>query len=205
MSSPVVGLTGGIGAGKSTVERLFAELGIPCVDTDAIAHQLTAPGGAAIAAIRSEFGDEAIAANGAMDRAVMRARVFAEPALRLRLEAILHPLIRQESLRQLAVLQAPYVLLGVPLLFETHLFDGVVQRSLLVDCAEQVQQERVMARSGLDAAQVAAIMAAQMSREQRRLLADDVIDNSGDEAALALQVHDKHRYYLACFGQPAQA
>lgn len=205
MSSPVVGLTGGIGAGKSTVERLFAELGIPCVDTDVIAHQLTAPGGAALAAIRSEFGDEAIAANGAMDRAVMRARVFAEPALRLRLEAILHPLIRQESLRQLAVLQAPYVLLGVPLLFETHLFDGVVQRSLLVDCAEQVQQERVMARSGLDAAQVAAIMAAQMSREQRRLLADDVIDNSGDEAALALQVHDKHRYYLACFGQPAQA
>lgn len=205
MSSPVVGLTGGIGAGKSTVERLFAELGIPCVDTDAIAHQLTAQGGAAIAAIRSEFGDEAIAANGAMDRAVMRARVFAEPALRLRLEAILHPLIRQESLRQLAVLQAPYVLLGVPLLFETHLFDGVVQRSLLVDCAEQVQQERVMARSGLDAAQVAAIMAAQMSRAQRRLLADDVIDNSGDEAALALQVHDKHRYYLACFGQPAQA
>ena len=205
MSSPVVGLTGGIGAGKSTVERLFAELGIPCVDTDVIAHQLTAPGGAAIAAIRSEFGDEAIAANGAMDRGVMRARVFAEPALRLRLEAILHPLIRQESLRQLAVLQAPYVLLGVPLLFETHLFDGVVQRSLLVDCAEQVQQERVMARSGLDAAQVAAIMAAQMSRAQRRLLADDVIDNSGDEAALALQVHDKHRYYLACFGQPAQA
>jgi len=205
VSSPVVGLTGGIGAGKSTVERLFAELGIPCVDTDAIAHQLTAQGGAAIAAIRSEFGDEAIAANGAMDRAVMRARVFAEPALRLRLEAILHPLIRQESLRQLAVLQAPYVLLGVPLLFETHLFDGVVQRSLLVDCAEQVQQERVMARSGLDAAQVAAIMAAQMSRAQRRLLADDVIDNSGDEAALALQVHDKHRYYLACFGQPAQA
>jgi len=205
VSSPVVGLTGGIGAGKSTVERLFAELGIPCVDTDAIAHQLTAQGGAAIAAIRSEFGDEAIAANGAMDRAVMRARVFTEPALRLRLEAILHPLIRQESLRQLAVLQAPYVLLGVPLLFETHLFDGVVQRSLLVDCAEQVQQERVMARSGLDAAQVAAIMAAQMSRAQRRLLADDVIDNSGDEAALALQVHDKHRYYLACFGQPAQA
>lgn len=205
MSSPVVGLTGGIGAGKSTVERLFAELGIPCVDTDVIAHQLTAPGGAAIAAIRSAFGDEAIAANGAMDRGVMRARVFAEPALRLRLEAILHPLIRQESLRQLAVLQAPYVLLGVPLLFETHLFDGVVQRSLLVDCSEQVQQERVMARSGLDAAQVAAIMAAQMSRAQRRLLADDVIDNSGDEAALALQVHDKHRYYLACFGQPAQA
>lgn len=205
MSSPVVGLTGGIGAGKSTVERLFAELGIPCVDTDVIAHQLTAPGGAAIAAIRSAFGDEAIAANGAMDRAVMRARVFAEPALRQRLEAILHPLIRQESLRQLAVLQAPYVLLGVPLLFETHLFDGVVQRSLLVDCSEQVQQERVMARSGLDAAQVAAIMAAQMSRAQRRLLADDVIDNSGDEAALALQVHDKHRYYLACFGQPAQA
>ena len=205
MSSPVVGLTGGIGAGKSTVERLFAELGIPCVDTDVIAHQLTAPGGAAIAAIRSEFGDEAIAANGAMDRGVMRARVFAEPALRLRLEAILHPLIRQESLRQLAVLQAPYVLLGVPLLFETHLFDGVIQRSLLVDCSEQVQQERVMARSGLDAAQVAAIMAAQMSRAQRRLLADDVIDNSGDEAALALQVHDKHRYYLACFGQPAQA
>lgn len=205
MSSPVVGLTGGIGAGKSTVERLFAERGIPCVDTDAIAHQLTAPGGAAIAAIRSEFGDDAIASDGAMDRAVMRARVFAEPALRLRLEAILHPLIHKESLRQLAALQAPYVLLGVPLLFETHLFDGVVQRSLLVDCAEQVQQERVMARSGLDAAQVAAIMAAQMSRAQRRLLADDVIDNSGDEAALALQVHDKHRYYLACFGQPAQA
>lgn len=205
MPSPVVGLTGGIGAGKSTVEKLFAGLGIPCVDTDAIAHQLTAPGGAAIAAIRAAFGDDAITADGAMNRAVIRTRVFADPAERHRLEAILHPMIREQSLRQLSALQAPYVLLGVPLLFETRLFDGVIQRSLLVDCAEEVQQQRVMARSGLDASQVAAIMAAQMPRAQRRQLADDVIDNSGDEAALALQVHDKHRYYLACFGLPAQA
>lgn len=205
MPSPVVGLTGGIGAGKSTVEKLFARLGIPCVDTDAIAHQLTAPGGAAIAAIRAAFGDDAITADGAMNRVVMRTRVFADPAERHRLEAILHPMIREQSLRQLSALQAPYVLLGVPLLFETRLFDGVIQRSLLVDCAEEVQQQRVMARSGLDASQVAAIMAAQMPRAQRQQLADDVIDNSGDEAALALQVHDKHRYYLACFGLPAQA
>ncbi|WP_231895341.1 dephospho-CoA kinase [Vogesella sp. LIG4] len=187
------------------MERLFAKLGIPSVDTDSIAHQLTVAGGAAMAAIRAAFGDAVIASDGALDRAAMRSRVFADAAERQRLEAILHPMIRAESMRQLAAVRAPYVLLGVPLLFETRLFDGVIQRSLLVDCTEEVQKQRVMARSGLSADQVAAIMAAQMPRTQRLLLADDVIENNGDLAELALQVDDKHRYYLACFGLPAPA
>ncbi|MEQ6292321.1 dephospho-CoA kinase [Vogesella sp. GCM10023246] len=205
MLKPVVGLTGGIGSGKSTVAQLFAENGVPCVDTDVVAHQLTAAGGAALPAIRTAFGDSVLDANGALNRAVMRQRVFADPSERLRLEAILHPLIGAESLRQLALAQGPYVLLAVPLLFESPAFHRLVRRSLLVDCPEEMQQQRVMARSGLAAEQVAAIIAAQMPRQQRLQLADDVIHNSGELADLALQVADKHRYYLACFGLPAPA
>ncbi|MFC3530871.1 dephospho-CoA kinase [Vogesella facilis] len=202
---PVVGLTGGIGSGKSTVAQLFAEHGVCCVDADAVAHQLTAVGGAAMAAIRTAFGDAVVTVDGALDRTVMRQRVFTEPAERQRLEAILHPLIRAESLRQLAAAPGPYVLLAVPLLFENPAFQALVQRSLLVDCPEDMQHQRVMARSGLAAEQVAAIIAAQMPRQQRLQLADDVIHNSGGLADLALQVDDKHRYYLACFGLPAPA
>ncbi|KMJ53375.1 dephospho-CoA kinase [Vogesella sp. EB] len=199
MSSPVIGLTGGIGAGKSTVEALFARLGIPCVDTDRIAHQLTAAGGAAMPALVAQFGAAILTAEGALDRAVMRQKVFADAGERQRLEAILHPLILSESRRQLALQQAPYVLLAVPLLFETAAYRNLVAETLLVDCEPQLQRERVMQRSGLPAAQVDAIIAAQMPREERRALADAVLDNSGDLALLSLQVENKHRYYLQRF------
>lgn len=200
MPSPVVGLTGGIGCGKSAVAKLFAGYGIPCVDTDTVAHALTAPGGAAMPAIVAAFGACMQQADGAMDRAAMRALVFAEPAQRQVLEGILHPMIHAESLRQLAALSAPYCLLAVPLLFESQRYQQVISRSLLVDCSPATQIERVMARNGMAEEQVRAIIAVQMSREQRLALADDVLPNDGDLAALALLVAAKHRYYLACFG-----
>uniref|UniRef100_A0A4W5LJ91 Dephospho-CoA kinase n=1 Tax=Hucho hucho TaxID=62062 RepID=A0A4W5LJ91_9TELE len=186
--SPVVGLTGGIGAGKSTVEKLFAELGIPCVDTDRIAHQLTAVGGAAMAALCAAFGADIQHADGSLDRERMRQKVFADANERRRLEAILHPMIFDESLRQLAQLDAPYILLAVPLLFESSCYQDIVAESLLVDCEPSLQRERVMLRSGLPAAQVEAIIAAQMPRALRRERADSVLDNNGDLALLSLQV-----------------
>ncbi|MCX9155891.1 dephospho-CoA kinase [Niveibacterium sp. 24ML] len=185
----VVGLTGGIGSGKSAAAARFAALGAALVDTDQIAHQLTAPHGAAIDALRAEFGDEVIAADGALDRAAMRALAFSDPAARQRLEAILHPLIRAESDAQIgAAHAAPYLVLVVPLLFESGTYRARCDRIAVVDIPEALQIERVVRRSGLSAEQVASIMAAQATREQRRSIADDLIDNSGDLAALHTQV-----------------
>lgn len=205
MHSAVIGLTGGIGAGKSTVEGLFASLGVPCVDTDRIAHQLTTADGAAMPALLEAFGSTIRQADGALDRAAMRQLVFADAAKRQQLEAVLHPLIFAESLRQLALQQAPYVLLAVPLLFENPCYLALVDETLLVDCQPELQVARVMQRSGLSAAQVEAIIAAQMPREQRRARADDILDNNDDLALLSLQVANKHRYYLQHFaaGKPA--
>ncbi|MEO9386179.1 dephospho-CoA kinase [Chromobacterium phragmitis] len=197
MAIPVVGLTGGIGSGKSAAADRFAELGVPVVDTDRIAHQLTAAGGAAMDEIVQAFGAGAAAADGSLDRAAMRARVFAAPEERKRLEAILHPAIYQESARQLALADGDYALLVVPLLFESGRYLPLLARTLAVDCGEDAQIERVMRRSGLSADAVRAIMAAQVSREERRRRADDVIDNSGGMAELRLQVDAKHSYYLA--------
>ncbi|RQO66770.1 dephospho-CoA kinase [Aquitalea sp. FJL05] len=193
----IVGLTGGIGSGKSAAAAQFAELGVPVVDTDVIAHALTAADGAAMPLLAAEFGSQVVAENGALDRAAMRALAFADPDSRRRLESILHPLIRAESVRQLDAARGPYVLLVVPLLFENPDYLALVRRSLLVDCAEEVQLARVQARSGLTAEAVRAIMAAQMPRVQRLARADDVIDNDGSLAALQLQVEAKHQYYLA--------
>ena len=193
----IVGLTGGIGSGKSAAADRFGECGAAVVDTDLIAHALTAPGGAAIEAIRAEFGERVISADGALDRAAMRARVFAEPAERQRLEAILHPMIRQESTRQCAVANAPYVVLVVPLLIESGTYRKRCARVVVVDCPEAVQVARVQARSGLDAPQVEAIMAAQIPRAERLAAADDVIDNSRDLPYLFAQVDALHRRYIA--------
>ena len=193
----VVGLTGGIGSGKSAVENRFAALGAGVVDTDRIAHQLTAPGGRALPALREAFGEDALGADGAMDRAAMRARVFVDPAARLRLEAILHPLIRAESEAQVAALAAaPYVVLVVPLLVESGAYRGRCQRICVVDCPESLQVERVSRRSGLPPEEVRAIMATQASREERLAAADDVIDNSGDLADMHRQVDALHGRYV---------
>ncbi|OHX12851.1 dephospho-CoA kinase [Chromobacterium sphagni] len=197
MAIPVVGLTGGIGSGKSAAADRFAELGVPVVDTDRIAHQLTGPDGAAMAAIAREFGPAVVTEAGALDRAAMRELAFADPACRHRLEAILHPAIHAESLRQLEAARGDYALLVVPLLFESDRYAPLLARSLAVDCREDIQLERVMRRNGLSESAVRAIMATQLPRERRCLLADDIIDNNGSLAELRLQVDAKHSYYLA--------
>jgi dephospho-CoA kinase len=197
----IVGLTGGIGSGKSAAATLFEELGAAVVDTDAIAHELTAPGGAAMGPIRSAFGDEVIAPNGALDRSAMRRLAFADAQAKARLEAILHPMIRAEADRRSAAARAPYVVLVVPLLVESGGYStgdrsSRAQRVAVVDCPEEVQVARVMSRSGLSAEEARAIMAAQVGREQRLAAADDVIDNGGELAALRPQIEALHRRYL---------
>lgn len=192
----IVGLTGGIGSGKSAAAALFAELGAALVDTDVIAHELTAPGAAAIAPIRAAFGDGVIAANGALDRAAMRKLVFSDAGAKARLEALLHPMIRSEAERRCKDATAPYVVLVVPLLVESGSYRSRVQRLVVVDCPEEVQVARVIARNGLSADEVRAIMATQATRSQRLAAADDVIDNSGDLARLRAQVLAVHGQYL---------
>lgn len=191
-----VGLTGGIGSGKTLVADMFAALGAAVIDTDQIAHQLSAPQGAAIPLLIAEFGAEFITAEGALDRARMRALVFAEPAARQRLEAILHPLIRIATEAAAARASGPYRMFVVPLLVESGTWKSRIDRLLVVDCPESLQVERVMRRSGLDEVQVRAIMAAQASREQRLAVADDVIANDGDAAALTPRVERLHAFYL---------
>jgi dephospho-CoA kinase len=192
----VVGLTGGIGSGKSAAAEEFARLGAAVVDTDAIAHELTAAGGAAIEAVRRALGDEYIDGSGAMDRAKVRARVFSDPAARARLEAALHPRIRAESERRIAGASAPYVVHVVPLLLESGEYRRRVARVLVVDCAPELQAARVRRRSGLADEEILRIIAAQMPRNARLAAADDVIDNSGGIDALHKQVAALHARYL---------
>lgn len=184
-----IGLTGGIGSGKSTVARMLVELGAVLVDTDAIARELTAPGGAAIPALREAFGPQAVGADGALDRDWMRERVFKDPEAKGRLEAILHPMIG-ETAQQRALEAAPAtVVFDVPLLVESGRWRARVDRVLVVDCREQTQIERVMARNGWTAETVRRIIAQQATRAQRRAVADAVIDNDGlDLPALRAEV-----------------
>ncbi len=194
----VVGLTGGIGSGKSAAAAIFAELGAAVVDSDAIAHELTASGGVAMAAIRSAFGAGAITQDGALDRAAMRRLVFADAAAKSRLEAILHPLIGAASQLRCATelaRGAPYVVLVVPLLVESGSYRNRVARVLVVDCSEATQVARVMARNGLQGEEVQRIMAVQATRAERLKEADDTIDNDGEIARLRPQIEVLHRKY----------
>lgn len=193
----VVGLTGGIGSGKSAAASEFERLGVEVVDTDAIAHQLTAPGGAALPAIRERFGEEVIAKDGSLDRGKMRARVFSDPQARLQLEALLHPLIRAESARRVAASRSPYVIHMVPLLVEAKDYRARYDRILVVDCPEALQVQRASARSAMDESEVRRIMAAQVPRAVRVAAADDVIDNSGSLGALRKQVQQLHTLYAS--------
>ena len=192
-----VGLTGGIGCGKSTVAELFAGLGATIVDTDAIAHSLTAPQGAAMPAILAEFGPDFATQEGALDRARMRSLVFSDAGARGRLEAILHPRIRDATAAAAAIASGPYVIFAVPLLIESGTWRERVSRVLAVDCSEDTQVARVMQRSGLSADQVRAIMATQVTRAQRLAAADDVIDNDDGLEALLPQVTRLHERYLS--------
>ena len=196
MSDFVIGLTGGIGCGKSTVADLFASQGIVVVDTDAIAHELTGEGGAAMPEIRDAFGSGVLSSRGALDRAAMRRLAFSDPAARKRLEGILHPQIRTEAELRCRAASSPYVLLMVPLLIESGAYRQRINRLLVVDCDEALQVSRVMERSGLSAAEVQGIMVTQVSRSERLAVADDVISNDGDVLTLDQQVGALHQAYL---------
>jgi dephospho-CoA kinase len=193
-----VGLTGGIGCGKSTVAELFAGHGAGIIDTDAISRQLAQSGGEAIEAIRQSFGDEYITADGSLDRAKMRGLVFADAGAKQRLERILHPLILEQARLQLERLQdSPYVIIVVPLLPESPAFRQLTRRILVVDCGKSTQIERVARRSGMSETEVRAIIAQQTPRDQRLRIADDVILNEAGLDSLAEQVAVLHRNYSA--------
>lgn len=209
-----VGLTGGIGSGKSTVSGLFAELGVPVIDTDLIARQLTAPGGEALNEIRARFSDTVMQADGTLDRAALRHIVFNDATARKQLEAILHPRIRREVEHALAALQTAYAVIAIPLLVqrqdrpegeclaaypsrvEAGGYRDLLSRVLVVDCSETQQIERVMSRSGLSREEVVAILATQASRAQRLAAADDVILNTATPDGLRAEVAALHARYL---------
>jgi dephospho-CoA kinase len=193
---PAIGLTGGIGSGKTTVAGHLAALGAGIVDTDEVARDLTGPSGAAMEALRAEFGAKYMTREGALDRDAMRSLAFEDPEARARLEAILHPAIRAESDARIARVDGAYVVVVVPLLFETRGYLARVDRTLLVDCPEALQVSRTMARSGLAEPQVRAIMAAQWPRWRRLQVADDVIWNGGTPESLASQCERMHRRYV---------
>jgi dephospho-CoA kinase len=196
--SLIVGLTGGIGCGKSTVANLFAKFGAGIIDTDIIARRLTEAGGAAIAEIRADFGADYISADGALNRAKMRRLIFSDVAAKQRLELTLHPLILEQTKVQLGQLQnRPYTILVVPLLAESSAFRQLIQRILVVDCDADTQVARVTARSQMDAAEVRGIIAQQTPRAERLQLADDIIHNDVGLDSLAEQVAVLHEQYSA--------
>lgn len=191
-----IGLTGGIGSGKSTVARYFADLGIPVVDADVIARELVTPGSDALAAIVDAFGPDFLRPDGTLDRARLGAHVFSDPAARRRLEGILHPPVLQAMTERAARLEGPYCILVIPLLLETGQ-SGLVDRVLVVDAPPELQRRRVAARDALDADRIEAVLAAQTDRTSRLDRADDVIVNDGSCADLRAQVADLHQRYLA--------
>ncbi len=186
--SYVVGLTGGIGSGKTAVADAFAALGVEVIDTDVLAHRLSAAGQPGFTAILAEFGRGMLQPDGELDRAALRRVVFADPAARARLEAVLHPLIGAEVARRLQAWRGAYAIVVVPLLLERAGMRSLVNRILVVDCPESDQIQRVVARNGFSPTEVRAVMAAQIDREHRLAAADDVLDNSGPPDAIASQV-----------------
>ena len=196
---PFLGLTGGIGSGKSSVATFLAKRGAWVIDTDQIAHQISAPGGVAIEAIKREFGSEFILPDGSLNRAKMREHVFTDNESKRKLEAITHPIIRQETILQAENglnNHAPYLVFVVPLLLESGAWTGNLDHIAVVDCEEEVQIRRVMERSQLDRQEVLAIMAHQASRAERLAIADTVIYNRGDLASLEIEVDRLHQKML---------
>lgn len=197
----IIGLTGGIGSGKSTVARLFGELGVHWVDADDVAREVVEPGTAALARIAEHFGEGILTSEGALDRARLRGIVFQEQEERLWLESLLHPVIREELIRQLSPenYQLPYVLLVSPLLLETDQHE-LVDRIVVIDVPVDVQIERTMARDTNSREQVERIIAAQMSRQQRVERADAIIDNNRPMDEVERQVRELHERFLVDFG-----
>lgn len=195
----VVGLTGGIGSGKSTVAAHFARLGVPVIDADDIARALVDPGQPALDEVVAAFGTDLLDEHGALDRNRLRRIVLADPEQRRRLEAILHPRVRLEMSRRLGQVNAPYCIFAIPLLIETGQTDRV-DRILVVDCPESLQRRRVATRKQWTAADIDAMLAAQATREQRLQAADDVLVNVGDIKTLHHNIEDLHRQYLKLAG-----
>ncbi|KAE9527471.1 dephospho-CoA kinase [Testudinibacter aquarius] len=200
----IIGLTGGIGSGKSTIADLFAELGVPIVDADVVAREVVAPGSPLLAQIAEHFGQQVITAEGGLDRAALRQIVFADKDKTEWLNQLLHPVIRQRMLRQLQQQTALYVLWVVPLLIENKLTE-YCDRVLVVDVSEAIQLQRAVRRDNSNIQQIKKIMQAQVSRQQRLAKADDVINNdrplSESEKDLRAQVLQLHQYYLALAGK----
>ncbi|MEH0832047.1 dephospho-CoA kinase [Pectobacterium cacticida] len=192
----IIALTGGIGSGKTTVANEFAKLGATIVDADIIARQLVEPGKPSLDAIKLRFGNRILTADGSLDRAALRQRIFSSPEEKQWLNSLLHPLIHQETQAQFQAASTPYILWVVPLLVENGL-QQQAQRVLVVDVDSATQLERTMARDGITRQQAENILAAQATREQRLAYADDIIDNSRGSDALAPQVIKLHRHYLA--------
>lgn len=191
----VLGLTGGIGSGKTTVSDLFAEQGIQVVDADVIARHIMDKGTPALAAVKQRYGEQALREDGSLNRGWLRAKIFAEPAEKDWLNALTHPLIRAKLLAALESATSPYVILSAPLLIENEL-THLCQRVLVVDVSEATQLERTRQRDHVDAQQVQQIIAAQVPRDKRLAAADDIIDNDGEMSALAPQVAQLHSKYL---------
>ncbi len=191
----VIGLTGGIGSGKSSVTALFAELGVPIIDADSVAREIVAPGEPALQEITSRFGLEILNPTGQLDRKQLRERIFHDQEARRDLEQILHPRIRERMLQHLDTTDAPYVILSIPLLVESQ-YDYRLDRIVVVDASEQQQLERASLRDEAKIEQIEAAMAAQCSRQERLAAADDVIDNSGTFEQLRIQVQQLHEKYL---------
>lgn len=196
MSTWILGVTGGIGSGKTAATDHFQRLGITVVDADVVSREVVRPGEPALARIAEHFGADMIQPDGTLDRAALRAVVFADPQARRALEAITHPAIRDALATQLAAARSPYAILASPLLFESGQ-SALVSRTLVIDVPEAVQQERASRRDGVDPAQIAAIMKAQLGRQERLARADDVLDNTGTLAELHAGVEALHARYLA--------
>ncbi len=191
-----IGLTGGIGTGKSSAAAMFAKRGVPVIDADEIAGQLVAPGQPAYDQVVRFFGKEIVSDDGSIDRARLRRRVFDEPRLRHELEAIVHPRVRQQIQRQVRALSAPYCVLVIPLLLEANQQD-LVDRVVVIDTGEDAQVQRVAARSSLTEPEIRKIIAAQIGRDARLRYAHEVITNDGDLEQLEEQVERLHQRYLA--------
>jgi dephospho-CoA kinase len=190
-----IGLTGGIGSGKSTVAKLFTDLNAPLIDADIIAQQLVKPGKPALSAITKHFGKEVLMPSGMLNRNLLKEIIFTAPELKKKLETILHPLVYSEIKSQISQLTSPYTIISIPLLIETGM-ENFVDRILVIDCPLEIQFVRVKKRDQLSDARISSIIASQATREQRTLAADDIIDNSNGTQALAQQVKKLHNLYM---------
>lgn len=191
-----VGLTGGIGCGKSTVAKIFADFNIPVLDADEIAHRLVEPDQPALVQIRQEFGADILNPDGSLNRKKLRERVFSDLGQKQKLESILHPLIFKTLQTELEQLTAPYCIVSIPLLFETGMAH-LVDRILVIDCPVEMQIERVKTRDKIAVERIQSIIDSQVSRATRKAKADDLIDNSGADYRLAEQVKKLHNLYLS--------